>query len=89
MKKYTKHTFVQYLIIIINELIKRKYQFKYEDNLIYCILIQVELNKEKNEFNTLYINYILRYYILKDGISNFTGRNIYLLSLLFFFEYGI
>ena len=63
-KIYKKYTFVQYLIIIINELIKRKYQFKYEDNLIYYILIQVELNKEKSEFNTLYINYILRYYIL-------------------------
>ena len=31
---------------------------------MYYILIQVELNKEKSEFNTLYINYILRYYIL-------------------------
>ena len=55
----------------------------------YGILIQVGLNKEKSEINNIYINSFLRYYILKDGISNVIGRNIDHLSLLFFFEHEI
>jgi hypothetical protein len=60
-----------------------------KNDLNYGILIQVGLNKEKSEIYNIYINSFLRYYILKDGISNVIGRNIDYLSLLFFFEHEI
>ena len=57
-----------------------------KEKINHGILIQVGLNKKKNEISKIYINSVLRSEILKKGIFNTTGIKIDKLCLLFIFD---
>ncbi len=85
-----KNILDDYPILIKQRIQKQDYDFAIilrKNDLNYGILIQVCLNKEKSEIYNININSFLRYYILKDRISNIIGINIDFLSILFIFEH--